>query len=126
MVKAIVAGVDALMLGGLLAGLEDAPVELVLYEGRQFKQYRGMGSMGAMQSGYGRDRYASGQNSGADSGNVKLVPEGIEGMVPIAGSRTITSISSLVAFVPAWITRVRRRCKTFKPKRACAVLQTQA
>ena len=79
-VKAIVAGADAVMLGSLLAGLEEAPGELVLYEGRQFKQYRGMGSLGAMSSGYGRDRYASGQN-----GSSKLVPEGIEGMVPYRG-----------------------------------------
>lgn len=85
MVKAIVAGADAVMLGGLLAGLEEAPGELVLYEGRQFKQYRGMGSISAMQSGFGRDRYASGQNGSVDSDNVKLVPEGIEGMVPYRG-----------------------------------------
>ncbi len=80
-VKALVAGADAVMLGGMLAGLEESPGELVLYEGRQFKQYRGMGSLGAMSSGYGRDRYASGQG-----GNSKLVPEGIEGMVPYRGS----------------------------------------
>jgi len=79
-VKALVAGADAVMLGGMLAGLEESPGELVLYEGRQFKQYRGMGSMGAMASGYGRDRYASGQG-----GNNKLVPEGIEGMVAYRG-----------------------------------------
>lgn len=80
-VKAIAAGADAVMLGSLLAGLEESPGELVLYEGRQFKMYRGMGSMGAMSSRYAADRYASGQN---DSG--KLVPEGIEGMVPYRGT----------------------------------------
>jgi IMP dehydrogenase len=79
-VKAIAAGANAVMLGSLLAGLEEAPGEVVLYEGRRFKEYRGMGSLGAMQ-GYGRDRYASGQ---AVSG--KLVPEGIEGRVPFKGS----------------------------------------
>ncbi|HLF27357.1 MAG TPA: IMP dehydrogenase [Anaerolineae bacterium] len=79
-VKAIVAGADTVMLGGLLAGLEEAPGEMVLYEGRRFKEYRGMGSLGAMQ-GYGRDRYGTGQ--GRDG---KLVPEGIEGRVAYKGS----------------------------------------
>jgi IMP dehydrogenase len=69
------------MLGSLLAGLEESPGELVLYEGRQFKMYRGMGSLGAMSSRYAADRYATGQ---AASG--KLVPEGIEGMVPYRGT----------------------------------------
>ncbi len=77
-VKAIAAGANAVMLGSLLAGLEESPGELVLYEGRHFKEYRGMGSLGAMK-GFGRDRYASGQSSG------KLVPEGIEGRVPYKG-----------------------------------------
>jgi IMP dehydrogenase len=79
-VKAVVAGADTAMLGSLLAGLEEAPGEVVLYEGRRFKEYRGMGSLGAMQ-GYGRDRYATGQ-----AGPGKLVPEGIEGRVPFKGS----------------------------------------
>lgn len=78
-VKAIVAGADMVMLGSLLAGLDESPGEVVLFEGRRFKEYRGMGSMGAMQ-GYGKDRYATGQGSG------KLVPEGIEGRVPYKGS----------------------------------------
>jgi IMP dehydrogenase len=78
-VKAIVAGGNAVMLGSMLAGLEEAPGEVMLYEGRRFKEYRGMGSLAAMK-GYGVDRYATGQN-----GNGKLVPEGIEGRVPYKG-----------------------------------------
>jgi IMP dehydrogenase len=78
-VKAIVAGGNAVMLGSLLAGLDEAPGEVMLYEGRRFKEYRGMGSLSAMK-GYGVDRYATGQ-----SGSGKLVPEGIEGRVPYKG-----------------------------------------
>lgn len=78
-VKAIVAGAEAVMLGSLLAGLEESPGEVVLYEGRHFKEYRGMGSLGAMK-GYSKDRYGTGQ-----IGSGKLVPEGIEGRVPYKG-----------------------------------------
>lgn len=81
-VKAIVAGADAVMLGSMLAGLDEAPGEVMLYEGRRFKEYRGMGSLGAMK-GYGKDRYGTGQ-----SGSGKLVPEGIEGRVPYKGTLT--------------------------------------
>ncbi len=81
-VKALVAGASVVMLGALLAGLEESPGEVVLYEGRRFKEHRGMGSLGAMQ-GFGRDRYATAQGDGAGSG--KLVPEGIEGMVAYKG-----------------------------------------
>ncbi len=79
-VKAIVAGASTVMLGNLLAGVDEAPGEVILYEGRRYRNYRGMGSMGAMQ-GYGRDRYGSGQGKSG-----KLVPEGVEGMVPSKGS----------------------------------------
>jgi IMP dehydrogenase len=79
-VKAIVAGADTVMLGSLLAGLKESPGEDILFEGRQFKSYRGMGSMGALQ-GYGKDRYGSGQG-----GSGKLVPEGVEGMVAYKGA----------------------------------------
>jgi IMP dehydrogenase len=77
-VKALAAGADAVMLGSLLAGLNESPGELIIYEGRRFKEYRGMGSLGAMK-GLARDRYGSGQGSG------KHVPEGIEGQVPYKG-----------------------------------------
>jgi IMP dehydrogenase len=79
-VKAIVVGADAVMLGSMLAGLEESPGDVMLYEGRRFKEYRGMGSLGAMK-GYGKDRYGTGQG-----GSGKLVPEGIEGRVPYKGS----------------------------------------
>ncbi len=75
--KAIAAGADCVMIGSLLAGTEESPGETILYQGRTFKSYRGMGSMGAMSQG-GSDRYAQ-ESSG------KLVPEGIEGRVPYKG-----------------------------------------
>ncbi|MCE2736735.1 MAG: IMP dehydrogenase [Ilumatobacteraceae bacterium] len=82
-VKALAAGAHIVMLGSLLAGTDESPGEHELFEGRRYKAYRGMGSLGAMQ-GLGADRYGSGQASG----NVqpKLVPEGIEGRVAYSGS----------------------------------------
>ncbi len=79
-VKAIAAGAELVMLGSLLAGLDEAPGEIILFEGRRYKEYRGMGSLSAMQ-GYGKDRYGTGQGKAG-----KLVPEGVEGMVPQKGS----------------------------------------
>ncbi len=81
-VKALAAGADAVMLGSLLAGLEESPGEVTISEGRRFKEYRGMGSIGAMRGRAG-DRYASAQG-GIGAG--KLVPEGIEGLVPYKGT----------------------------------------
>jgi IMP dehydrogenase len=88
-VKALAAGADVVMLGSMLAGLEESPGEIILYEGRRYKVYRGMGSMGAMQ-GYGADRYGSGVKAPASdpaAGEIrdKLVPEGVEGQVPYKG-----------------------------------------
>ena len=80
-VKSLAAGADAVMLGSLLAGLEESPGEIILYEGRRYKVYRGMGSLGAMQ-GHGADLYAS---SLTRSDRDKLVPEGVEGQVPYKG-----------------------------------------
>ncbi len=76
--KAIAAGADSVMLGGLLAGTEESPGETILYQGRTFKSYRGMGSLGAMSQG-STDRYSQDASG-------KLVPEGIEGRVPYKGS----------------------------------------
>ncbi len=78
--KAIAAGADVVMIGSLFAGTDEAPGDLVLYQGRSYKMYRGMGSLGAMRKG-SKDRY--GQAGAADE---KLVPEGIEGRVPYRGS----------------------------------------
>jgi len=84
--KAIVAGADSVMLGSLLAGCEESPGELIFINGKQFKAYRGMGSLGAIQSrgqarSYSKDRYFQ-HDVGSDD---KLVPEGVEGQVPYRG-----------------------------------------
>jgi IMP dehydrogenase len=84
--KALAAGADTVMLGSLLAGCEESPGELMFINGKQFKSYRGMGSLGAMQSrgqgrSYSKDRYFQAEVSSDD----KLVPEGIEGQVPYRG-----------------------------------------
>ncbi len=80
LVKALAAGASCAMLGSLFAGLEESPGEVILYKGRSFKSVRGMGSLGAMQAG-GKERYRQGDVTETD----KLVPEGIEGMVPYKG-----------------------------------------
>ncbi|MEK7811812.1 MAG: IMP dehydrogenase [Pseudomonadota bacterium] len=79
--KAIAAGAHSVMLGGLFAGTEEAPGEIELYQGRSYKSYRGMGSLGAMQQG-SSDRYFQDNENNKD----KLVPEGVEGRVPYKGS----------------------------------------
>ncbi len=84
--KALAAGAFSCMIGGLFAGLAESPGQLILYRGRSFKQYRGMGSLGAMMAG-SADRYQQGSASGgpAQPANGKLVPEGVEGRVPFKG-----------------------------------------
>ena len=78
--KAIAAGASCVMLGGLLAGLEESPGTKIIYQGRQFKTYRGMGSLGAMVKG-SSERYRQGKTTKVE----KLVPEGVEGRVPYKG-----------------------------------------
>ncbi len=80
-VKALAAGANTIMAGGLFAGVEESPGETIIYEGRKFKVYRGMGSLGAMQQG-SKDRYFQ----DVEDDIKKLVPEGIEGMVPYKGT----------------------------------------
>ncbi len=81
--KALAAGAQSVMIGGLFAGLAESPGQVILYRGRTFKTYRGMGSLGAMQAG-SADRY--GQGGGTPNG--KMVPEGVEGRVPFKGPLT--------------------------------------
>ena len=80
--KAIAAGADTVMLGSLFAGTDEAPGEVILYQGERYKEYRGMGSLGAMRArSFSKDRYFQGDVEDVD----KLVPEGIEGRVPYKG-----------------------------------------
>jgi IMP dehydrogenase len=82
--KALAAGAHVVMLGGLLAGLDESPGELILYQGRSFKRYRGMGSLGAMVQG-SSERYRQSGNETGQQKAEKLVPEGVEGRVPHKG-----------------------------------------
>jgi IMP dehydrogenase len=91
--KAIAAGANSVMLGGLLAGTEEAPGDIELFQGRSYKTYRGMGSLSAMQQG-SSDRYFQDNEKNAD----KLVPEGVEGRVPFKGS-VIAVIHQLIGGV---------------------------
>jgi IMP dehydrogenase/GMP reductase len=87
--KALVAGADTVMVGSLLAGCEESPGELIFINGKQFKAYRGMGSLGAMSSrgkkSYSKDRYFQADVTSDD----KIIPEGIEGQVPIAARSAV-------------------------------------
>jgi IMP dehydrogenase len=81
MVKALAAGADCVMMGSIFAGTEESPGDTIIYEGRKFKEYRGMGSLGAMSTG-SSDRYFQDTVEELE----KLVPEGVEGRVPYKGS----------------------------------------
>lgn len=84
MTKALAAGGFTVMLGGLLAGMDESPGETILYQGRRFKRYRGMGSLGAMVKG-SSERYRQSLTEDEGRGTPKLVPEGVEGRVPYKG-----------------------------------------
>ena len=92
------------MIGSLLAGTDESPGEVYLYQGRSYKAYRGMGSVGAMARG-SADRYF--QQDIKDT--LKLVPEGIEGQVPYKGPAATSCTSSPAACAPAWATSAPRR-----------------
>jgi IMP dehydrogenase len=110
--KAIAAGASAVMMGSMFAGTDEAPGEIELYQGRSYKSYRGMGSLGAMQKG-SSDRYFQENISNAD----KLVPEGVEGRVPYKGPVT-TIITQLMGGVRASMGLVG--CPTIEEFRARA------
>lgn len=110
--KAIAAGANSVMLGGLFAGTEEAPGEIELFQGRSYKSYRGMGSIGAMQKG-SSDRYFQDNEGNTD----KLVPEGIEGRVPYKGS-VLAVIHQLMGGLRASMGYVG--CKTIEEMRTRA------
>jgi IMP dehydrogenase len=95
--KALATGAHTVMIGSLFAGTDEAPGEVILYQGRSYKQYRGMGSIGAMQAG-SKDRYFQGHVGATEE--QKLVPEGIEGRVPYKGTLA-ASIHQLVGGLKA-------------------------
>ena len=96
--KALAAGAHTVMIGSLFAGTDEAPGEVILFQGRAYKQYRGMGSIGAMQAG-SKDRYFQGHVTAGEA-DTKLVPEGIEGRVPYKGSLS-QSVYQLIGGVKA-------------------------
>ncbi|MDD2786389.1 MAG: IMP dehydrogenase [Patescibacteria group bacterium] len=107
--KAIAAGADVVMIGSLFAGTDEAPGDTILYQGRQYKSYRGMGSLGAMSERHGsKDRYGQ-----VGTSNNKLVPEGIEGRVPYRGplGGVVNNLSAGCAV--AWATRAAATLKSF-------------
>ena len=117
-VKAIAAGASSVMLGSLFAGTDASPGKLVIYQGRRFKSYRGMGSIGAMRQG-SKDRYAQSDVEEAD----KLVPEGIEGRVPYRGSLS-NLVFQLVGGLRAGMGYTG--CRTIEQLRADAVFIRQS
>ncbi|OUD87188.1 Inosine-5'-monophosphate dehydrogenase [Clavibacter michiganensis subsp. michiganensis] len=108
--KALVAGADTVMLGSLLAGCDESPGDLMFVGGKQFKSYRGMGSLGALQTrgsktSYSKDRYFQSDVPNDD----KLIPEGIEGQVPYAGPSPTSCTSSRAACGSPCSTSARAR-----------------
>ncbi len=114
--KALACGAHTIMIGSLFAGTDEAPGEVILYGGRSYKQYRGMGSIGAMQAG-SKDRYFQGHVGSGDNESQKLVPEGIEGRVPYKGSLS-QSIYQLIGGVKASMGYLG--CKTIEELRTKA------
>ena len=111
--KAIAAGANSVMLGGLFAGTEESPGEIELFQGRSYKTYRGMGSLSAMQQG-SSDRYFQ----QAEQDAKKLVPEGVEGRVPFKGS-VIAVIHQLIGgCAQAWVISAAEQLMKCTPKRS--------
>jgi len=108
--KALAGGADTVMIGNLFAGTDEAPGEMVLYQGRTYKMYRGMGSLDAMKEGKSRDRYGIPE----DEPESKLVPEGIEGRVPYRGSLSF-AVQQLVGGIKAGMGYLG--CQTLKQLR---------
>lgn len=119
-VKALAGGASCVMIGSLFAGTDEAPGEMVLYQGRAYKMYRGMGSLGAMEKG-SKDRYGQ----GAVDEMSKLVPEGIEGQVPYRGSLA-TNLFHLVGGVRAGMGYVGAHTMSELPEKAKFIKITAA
>ncbi len=103
MVKALAAGADCVMMGSIFAGTEESPGETIIYEGRKFKEYRGMGSLGAMNQG-SSDRYFQ----DVEDDIKKYVPEGIEGRVAYKGLVREIVYQYAVDYVPVWVIAVQQ------------------
>ncbi len=117
--KALAAGRHCVMIGGLFAGLAESPGDTIIYRGRSFKAYRGMGSIGAMARG-SHERYRQEGVSRADGKGAapqKLVPEGVEGASPTRGRWPTSSSSSSAASAPAWATAAPGPSTSCGPRR---------
>ena len=109
--KAVAAGADTVMLGSMLAGTDEAPGEVIVVQGERFKEYRGMGSLGAMKArSYSKDRYFQGDVEDVE----KLVPEGIEARVPYKGPVSASCTRSSAASARRWATAARATTEAMK------------